>query len=81
VGLMGAVAETVAAGLGEGSVIGVIPAALAPREVRHSRASGSSKLLLQLRCALLHAARLVPCVETHCNKALEVVCLWLLWTP
>lgn len=32
-GLMGAVAETVAAGLGEESVIGVIPGALAPREV------------------------------------------------
>lgn len=34
VGLMGAVAETVAAGLGEENVIGVIPSALAPREVR-----------------------------------------------
>ncbi|GAB4815657.1 hypothetical protein N2152v2_002703 [Parachlorella kessleri] len=33
VGLMGAVAETVAAGLGEGAVIGVIPSALAPREI------------------------------------------------
>ena len=32
-GLMGAVAHTVADGLGEGAVIGVIPEALAPREV------------------------------------------------
>lgn len=34
VGLMGAVAETVASGLGNEYVIGVIPEALAPREVR-----------------------------------------------
>lgn len=33
VGLMGAVAETVGAGLGESAVIGVIPSALAPREI------------------------------------------------
>ncbi len=32
-GLMGAIAETVGKGLGEQSVIGVIPAALEPREV------------------------------------------------
>lgn len=34
VGLMGAIAETVGKGLGEQHVIGVIPRALAPREVR-----------------------------------------------
>ena len=33
VGLMGAIAETVGRGLGEEHVIGVIPAALAPREI------------------------------------------------
>ncbi len=33
VGLMGAIAETVGKGLGEDSVIGVIPKALAPREI------------------------------------------------
>ncbi|KAI7839678.1 hypothetical protein COHA_006487 [Chlorella ohadii] len=33
VGLMGAIAETVGKGLGEQSVIGVIPAALEPREI------------------------------------------------
>lgn len=33
VGLMGAIAETVGRGLGENNVIGVIPKALAPREV------------------------------------------------
>ena len=34
VGLMGAIAETVSKGLGEQHVIGVIPRALAPLEVR-----------------------------------------------
>lgn len=38
-GLMGAVAETVAAGLGNEFVIGVIPEALAPREVRPGQTS------------------------------------------
>jgi uncharacterized protein (TIGR00730 family) len=33
VGLMGAIAETVGKGLGEENVIGVIPKALAPREI------------------------------------------------
>lgn len=37
VGLMGAVAHTVADGLGEDRVIGVIPTALAPREVGRDR--------------------------------------------
>lgn len=37
VGLMGAVAEAVGRGLGEDHVIGVIPAALEPREVGGAR--------------------------------------------
>ena len=41
VGLMGVIAETVARGLGEENVIGVIPRALCPREVRaHCRPPG-----------------------------------------
>ena len=40
VGLMGAIAKTVVQGLGDEGVIGVIPEALAPREVRTGVGSG-----------------------------------------
>ncbi len=36
-GLMGEIARTVAAGLGDEGVFGVLPEALAPREVRQGR--------------------------------------------
>ena len=39
VGLMGAIAETVGKGIGEENVIGVIPKALAPREVSQIKES------------------------------------------
>lgn len=52
VGLMGAVAETVGRGLGEQRVIGVIPDALAPREVGGGRsARGARAVLLSTACA------------------------------
>ncbi len=55
VGLMGQIAQTVYAGLGEESVIGVIPEALQPREVRfalaHVAPSTAGSRLIRMRCA------------------------------
>lgn len=59
---MGAIAETVGSGLGGGNVIGVIPAALAPREASAPLVAGFGCWLWLLRQLL--------------RQSLVLVCMW-----